>query len=113
MKRFHESDDDEDDDDDFLFEHHTPRHADVAMFEEDEPLSAMYIDQVPLLHGPAPQAPQGPKFEVQRIAPVRSEKLLLDNVCYFKQQALMTLLYGNVTQGVRVPGLFDQDQQRL
>ena len=118
----HDYDDDDEDDDEFLFDHnpHQQHMADTMMFEEDEPVSVMYIDQVPLLHGPttlkdndASSAHQGPKFEVQRIVPVRSEKLLLDNVCYFKQQALITLLYGNVTQGVKVPGLFDQDQQRL
>jgi hypothetical protein len=122
MKRTYQDHDDEDeDDDDLLFDHHHAHHqtADTMMFEEDEPISAMYIDQVPLLHGPtsknanASTAHQGPKFEVQRIVPVRSEKLLLDNVCYFKQQALITLLYGHVTQGVKVPGLFDQDHQRL
>jgi len=113
MKRRHESDEeDDDDDDDFLFA--GPSHAaDAVMFDEDEPLSAMYIDQVPMQNGAPAKAPDGPKFEVQPIVPVRSEKLLLDNVCYFKQQALITLLYANVTQGVRVPGLFDQDQQRL
>ena len=117
MKRSFNDEEEDDDDDEFFLddESHRPT-ADHMIFEEDEPLSAMYIEQVPLLHG-AVENPttthQGPKFEVQRIVPVRSEKLLLDNVCYFKQQALMTLLYGHVTQGVKVPGLFDQDQQRL
>lgn len=57
--------------------------------------------------------PQLAKYQVQPFVPVRSEKHVMDSVCYYQQQALITLVYASKTQGHRIPGLMDEATQRF
>jgi hypothetical protein len=82
-------------------------------FAMDDDDNDAYYNNTP---APTKRARPALKMSIDPFVPradMRKESILVDDTCYHNQQALMTLLYAHVTQGIKVPGLFDQDTQRL
>ena len=88
--------------DELFVEHHNFRNPDAYALDDDEDERASFVQ-------PAPPPPTRVNFQPI----VRSDKQVQDSVCYYGQEALITLLYAHVTQGEHVPGLFDREQQKL
>lgn len=103
---YEEEENEEYDDELFSEHHHNFRNPDAYAFDDEDEEEALRNAALP---PPPPQIPTRVNFQPI----VRSDKQVQDSVCYYGQQALITLLYAHVTQGEYVPGLFDREQQKL
>lgn len=98
----------------------TPSRINPDDFEMDDDDDQMILNASSLhgmvknkLKNPITAPPSAAKYEIQPFVPVRTEKHVMDSACYFDQAALVTLLFAFVTQGVPVPGLLDEETQRM
>jgi hypothetical protein len=112
-------DDYDDDDDDLLFDPGlvmAPVSLNQDMFEDiqtEQHQSGLHGVIAKRQKNPVTAPPHAAKYEIIPSVPVKSEKHAMDSVCFHSQTALITFLWLNVTQGVTVPGLIDEEKQKL